>query len=98
MSDSSAASRSRLSCRVIGTVQGVGFRWFVRERARRLGVAGSVTNLADGSILVHAGGTPAALAALRALLCEGPLGACVDRLDETPPPPDLLPTPFRILR
>jgi len=89
---------SRFSCRVIGQVQGVGFRWFVRERARRLGVTGSVTNLPDGSVLVHAGGTPTALAALRALLGEGPPGARVDQLEVAAPTPDLLPDPFQILR
>jgi len=97
--DDSESAVARLSCRVIGQVQGVGFRWFVRERARRLGVAGTVANVSDGSVVVHAEGTATALVALRALLCEGPPGARVDRLDEESlPMPGLLPDPFRILR
>jgi len=83
---------------VTGRVQGVGFRWFVRERARRLGLAGTVANLADGRVAVHVEGTPAALAALEALLCEGPPGARVVSVEETTPPPGTLPLPFRILR
>lgn len=98
MTEPSAEAMSRRSWRVIGAVQGVGFRWFVRERARRLGVSGTVANLPDGSVLVHARGTPTALDTLRALLCEGPPGARVDRLDASTPAPGLLPDPFQILR
>jgi acylphosphatase len=98
MSDHPTPPSARLSCRVVGHVQGVGFRWFVRERARRLGLTGSVSNASDGSVLVHAGGTPTALDALRALLCEGPPGARVDQLDVLSPTPDPLPDPFQVLR
>jgi acylphosphatase len=98
MTDHSAFAGARLSCRAVGLVQGVGFRWFVRERARRLGIAGTVANAADGSVVVHAEGTPTALTSLRALLCEGPPGARVDRLEELAPPSDPLSIPFQILR
>jgi len=36
--------------RFYGAVQGVGFRYFVRETADALGLSGSVQNLADGSV------------------------------------------------
>jgi acylphosphatase len=83
---------------VRGVVQGVGFRWFVRERARRLGLVGTVRNRSDGSVEVHAGGTPTAIASLRALLFEGPPGALIETVDELTPPLDPLPAPFQILR
>ena len=38
----------RLSATVVGRVQGVGFRWWAREAAGRLGLAGWVMN-ADGA-------------------------------------------------
>ncbi|HHE47313.1 MAG TPA: acylphosphatase [Bacteroidetes bacterium] len=39
-----------------GIVQGVGFRWFVRREADRLGLTGTVKNLADGSVEIHVEG------------------------------------------
>jgi acylphosphatase len=80
-------------------VQGVGFRWFVRERARRLGIAGWVRNEPDGSVEVAAGGTPEAIAQLRLTLLAGPPGARVDELRELPAAgTGELPQPFTILK
>jgi acylphosphatase len=73
---------TQLHVRVIGLVQGVGFRWFVRERARRLGLAGWVRNLPDGSVEVMAAGDPAQIGLLREELRRGPRGASVQALDE----------------
>ena len=52
--------------RVTGRVQGVGFRWWTRSLATRLGLSGSVRNLSDGSVAVHARGTDDQLAELKA--------------------------------
>lgn len=41
---------------VYGAVQGVGFRYRTRQRAEGLGLAGSATNLPDGSVRVVAQG------------------------------------------
>ena len=90
---------SDLHVRVTGVVQGVGFRWFVRERARRLGLAGWVRNLPDGSVEVAASGDPGQLDLLRGELRKGPPGAQVADLVELDEAPDEeLGNPFTILR
>jgi acylphosphatase len=66
---------------VSGRVQGVGFRAFVVEAARELGLAGWVRNLADGRVEALAEGEPAALDGLADALARGPLLARVDRVE-----------------
>lgn len=68
---------ARLVASVRGTVQGVGFRWFVRETARALGLTGYVKNEYDGSVEVVAEGPRDALDELLAALREGPRSAVV---------------------
>jgi DNA ligase D-like protein (predicted 3'-phosphoesterase) len=65
---------------VAGEVQGVGFRETTRLRARELGVMGWVRNEHDGSVAVHAEGTPTAIDALTASLRAGPRGARVEQV------------------
>ena len=65
-----------------GRVQGVGFRWFVREHARRLGLTGTVRNLATGSVQVEASGSLDALTELEKLISSGPRGAIVTKVDK----------------
>jgi acylphosphatase len=60
----------------------VGFRWFARQAARELGLAGRVKNLPDGSVEVLAAADPAGLARLRETLRQGPPGARVLALEE----------------
>ncbi len=62
---------ARLTARVSGRVQGVGFRWWTRSRALELGLAGSATNTADGRVEVVAEGPRHAVEQLLALL-DGP--------------------------
>ena len=85
---------------VHGRVQGVGFRWFIRERARELGVRGWVKNRADGAVEVEAAGDAHSLARLRKSLSEGPPGARVSVLDDLPASAieTDLPEPFAIVR
>src|SRR5689334_9970767 len=71
----------RLEARVRGRVQGVGFRAFVWERARGLGLGGYVRNEWDGSVLVVAEGPRARLNTLLAALREGPPGARVSYVE-----------------
>jgi DNA ligase D-like protein (predicted 3'-phosphoesterase) len=69
---------------VRGAVQAVGFRDATVRRARRLGVLGWVRNGSDGSVVVHAEGSPAALDELVAFLHDGPRLARVDVVDVQP--------------
>jgi len=62
---------------VKGRVQGVGFREGTQRRARELGVLGWVRNADDGTVAVHAEGTPAAVESLLGFLRAGPPGAAV---------------------
>jgi acylphosphatase len=57
---------------VTGRVQGVGFRWFVLQQARRLGLGGFTRNCPDGTVEVVASGADAALARLEEALRRGP--------------------------
>jgi len=57
---------------VQGRVQGVGYRWFARDAARRLGLKGFVRNLPDGEVEVQAMGDRAALEKLIGQLQRGP--------------------------
>jgi acylphosphatase len=93
----STAPRLRLVVR--GHVQGVGFRWFVREAARSAGIAGWVRNNPDGSVELEAGGAAPALARLRAAVEAGPAGARVAQVVERPSTPGVvLPFPFTVDR
>ena len=89
----------RLHVVVRGRVQGVGFRWFVREAARRRNLAGWVRNLQDGGVEVAAEGEAREIAALRSDLGRGPEGARVATIDEVGgAETDELNRPFSIIR
>lgn len=61
----------RLTAWVEGRVQGVGFRYWVGRKAAELDLAGSATNLADGSVEVVAEGSEDACRGLLAALASG---------------------------
>ena len=72
----------RLSARVVGRVQGVGYRWWARARADELGLTGWIANDPDDrAVEVVAEGTPPALDAFERLLWEGPSSAEVERVE-----------------
>jgi acylphosphatase len=76
------AAEQRMTAHVVGSVQGVGFRWWIRLRAERLGLNGWVMNENDErSVAVVAEGPPAQLDELERLLWQGPGAARVDRVD-----------------
>lgn len=66
---------------VSGRVQGVGYRAFTREWARRLGLKGFVRNLPDGRVEVYAEGEEESLKELLEKLLEGPFFAKVTGID-----------------
>ena len=89
----------RLYVRISGRVQGVGFRWFVREEARRLGLSGWVTNLPTGEVEVSAGGEASLVERLRTAVRVGPAGAEVERVEDVATADGSnLPYPFQIRR
>lgn len=63
---------------VTGRVQGVGFRYFVRTAANRLGVTGWVCNTRDGAVQVVAEGSRKCLDRLIEALRHGPSLAAVE--------------------
>lgn len=71
----------KASFRAHGRVQGVGFRYLVRQEAQALGLAGWVRNNPDGSVEGEAGGDFSRLEALQAFLRAGPGRSRVSRLD-----------------
>jgi acylphosphatase len=64
-----------------GRVQGVFFRDSTRREAQRLGVAGSTSNLPDGTVEVIAEGEEDAVDRLEAFVRGGPGHAKVDRVE-----------------
>jgi len=84
---------------VSGRVQGVGFRWFVTDKARRLRLSGWVRNRPDGGVEIAASGNATALARLESAVGRGPPGAQVERITKlTPVAADSLQSPFTISR
>jgi acylphosphatase len=65
---------------VHGRVQGVGFRWYVVEKAQELGLAGWVRNRPDGRVELAAAGPQDALERLEQAVRAGPRGARVETL------------------
>lgn len=68
---------------VSGSVQGVGYRYFVLVRAGAIGVNGWVRNLADGRVEVVARGSKEALESLADSLQQGPRHARVTDVDKS---------------
>jgi len=66
---------------VSGRVQGVGYRAFTRDVARKLGLKGFVRNLTDGRVEVYAEGEEELLKTLLSKLYEGPFFAKVTDIE-----------------
>jgi acylphosphatase len=83
---------------VSGAVQGVGFRWFTREAARRLDLAGWVRNRADGHVEIAVEGDDSLVEQFLRQVARGPTGAVVEQVLHLPTTGlEALPRPFAIL-
>ena len=92
-------SPQRLAARVIGRVQGVGYRWWVVDTATRLGLVGWVRNADDErAVELIAEGEPAPLDALESQLDHGPGAAWVERVEASRGPASGGMTRFEIRR
>lgn len=67
--------------RIRGRVQGVGFRFFAADAARREGVEGVVRNVADGSVEIIAEGDVEAVERFERAVRAGPRGARVESVE-----------------
>jgi acylphosphatase len=74
-------TQERLSVRITGRVQGVGFRNFTQMRARQLELTGWVRNEDDGSVRLEAEGPRGALEDLLDAVHDGPRTARVQAVD-----------------
>ena len=75
-------SAERLVLRIVGRVQGVGFRWWAVRRAGELGLTGWVMNADDErGVELVAEGEPHSLDRLEALVREGPPGARIESVE-----------------
>ena len=84
---------------VRGRVQGVGFRWYVVDKARELKLSGWVKNRGDGNVEIAAAGEAEALAKLEAAVTAGPPGARVEDVRRLAAlVADSLQSPFGIVR
>jgi acylphosphatase len=77
-------------------VQGVGFRWFAYDVARREGVTGWVRNLPDGRVEALVEGDEEAVERVERAIRRGPPGSDVETVEVEIVPPTGRPTGFFI--
>ena len=75
--------QKQLHAIIHGAVQGVGFRWWTRQMARRLRLSGYVRNLPDRTVEVVAEGPQKTLHEFLSLLRQGPSSAIVRQVKDT---------------
>ena len=73
--------------RITGRVQGVGFRFFTWDAARREGLTGLVRNMPDGSVEAIVEGDREALERFEWAISQGPRHGRVDHVDRDVGPP-----------
>ncbi|MGX1162210.1 acylphosphatase [Arthrobacter sp. SLBN-100] len=80
--DSSDTDSVRLTARVFGVVQGVGFRFWTMGKAEELGLSGEVKNLDDGSVALVAEGPQWKVHELREWLNSNRTPGRVERVED----------------
>ncbi len=77
-----------LRLRIRGVVQGVGYRAWVEDKARALGLSGWVRNRRDGSVEALVSGEATAVEAVISMCRRGPPAARVEGIEsESAPAP-----------
>jgi acylphosphatase len=66
---------------IYGRVQGVGFRYFAKQKADLLNISGFVKNLPDGSVYVEAEGKQETLQLFITACKQGPSHAWVENVE-----------------
>lgn len=70
-----------LSVKIFGRVQGVFFRYFVKEKADELGIVGFARNESDGAVYIEAEGKEDELNEFLEWCRRGPETANIEKLD-----------------
>lgn len=70
-----------LACIVTGEVQGVGYRYWLRQRAKAFGLRGYAINRSDGSVFFEAEGENEKLQHLLELSGMGPITGRVEKVE-----------------
>ena len=78
------ATENTITKRLIisGLVQGVGFRYFIADKAHTLKVNGYTQNEPSGNVIVVAQGQHKALDTLKGLCQKGPTAALIENITE----------------
>jgi acylphosphatase len=73
--------KSSAYIRVLGRVQGVGYRYFSLRKAKLLGLKGYVRNCADGSVELRVEGERDIITQFKEILKEGPRFSAVKAVE-----------------
>lgn len=90
--------RHNFRLRIIGKVQGVGYRVWAEGEAKKLGLNGWIRNRADGTVEAHVAGPAKDVEAFMGLCTQGPHATQVEkidvaRVDDGEPPPGFMRRP-----
>ena len=72
----------QLHLKIHGRVQGVNFRWFVKEKADKFGLVGWVKNYPDGSVEVSVEGKEKKVQNFLVFCKTGPAFSKVEKVEE----------------